>query len=193
MANLDQPMGLRPAYHYAGGIIRLSRYKIASGYGTSIGQGDPVILTGTGKEINRGSAATAPFCGVFMGVSYRDTDGNYVFKKYWPASTATLNSEAADAFVIDDPDVVFEVQGDEDIVAADIGQTADVVFGTVDTVFGNGRCELDSSDIGTGANLFILDIVDRPENEAGSANTKAHVLINEHDKRNAGAASFGTA
>lgn len=191
MANRDTPFGLRPAYHAAGGMPgRMSRYRIASAYDTSIGYGDPVTLVGTNRHIARGTAATAPFVGVFMGVSWTAANGEFKFSRYWPADTVTLGSADATAYVIDDPFVVFEVQADEDVVEADIGQHADLVFGTVDTVTGNGLVELDSSDISTGDNVVILDIVRRDDNEVGVANTKVFVMINEHEYRNAGANSF---
>lgn len=191
MANRDTPFGLRRAYHLFGGTPqRLARYRIASAYNTSIGYGDPVVLTGTGKEIARGTAATAPFCGVFYGVMWTATNGEPQFSRYWPADTATLGSAPAIALVNDDPFTVYEVQADEDIVEGDIGQLADFTFGTVDTVTGNGRVELDSSDIGVGANAYILDIVRRDDNEIGVNFTKVHVLINEHAMRNGGATSI---
>lgn len=191
MANRDMPFGLRPVGHFVSGTpLRMSRYRIASAYDTSIGLGDPVTLVGTHRRIARGTAASAPFVGVFAGVKYTATNGEFKFLRYWPADTVTLGSGDAEAMVYDDPFTIFEVQADEDIVEADIGQHADLVFGTVDTVTGNGKVELDSSNIGTGDNVAILDIVRRDENEIGVANTKVHVMINEHEYRNAGANSF---
>lgn len=191
MANRDTPFGLRFVKHQAGGTpMRLERYRIASAYDTSIGYGDPVTLVGTGRNIARGTAASAPFVGVFYGVSWTATNGEPKFSRYWPADTVTLGSADATAYVVDDPFAIFEVQADEDVVEADIGQHADLAFGTVDTVTGNGKTELDSSDIGTGDNVAILDIVRRDDNEVGVANTKVWVMINEHEYRNAGANSF---
>lgn len=191
MANRNAPRGLVPVNQRFGGMAnRLNRYRIASAYDTSIGWGDPVVLTGTGMEIARGSAATAPFCGVFYGVMWTATNGEFKFSRYWPADTATLGSAPAIALVNDDPFTVFEVQADEDIVEGDIGQLADFAFGTVDTVTGFGKTQLDSSNIGTGANAYILDIVRRDDNEVGSNYTKIHILINEHAMRNGGATSI---
>lgn len=191
MANRDAPMGLRPVYHLTGGLVRPARYKIASGYGTSIFSGDLVHLVGTGKNVEAGDAATdAPFVGVFYGVEYRNSSGEYVFSKYWPASTATLNTDDAVAFVYDDPNIVYEVQADGAATAGDIGQDADIAYTAGSTLTGLSKTELDYSDIGTGDNLHILDIVDRADVEAGSTNVKLHVLINEHSYRNAGSNSF---
>lgn len=193
MANRDTPNGLRPAKHLTGGTIRYSdAYRVASAYGSALGRGMPVILTGTGREIAVGTAAGAPFCGVVWGFSWTDTNGVPQFSPNWVASTATLGSVAATAYVYDDPDIIFQVQSDEDVVEADIGQTGDFVFGTVDTTTGWAEVELDSSDIGTGANAYIYDIVRSPDNEVGSNFTDVLVLINEHAYHNAGAARFET-
>lgn len=193
MANRDAPRGLRPAYHRHGGTIRTEKYRIASAYNTSIGMGDPVVLVGTNKHIARGTPGTAPFVGVFAGCSWTGTDGKFNFSPYWPASTATLGSADAEALVWADPNIVFEIQSDGPTAEADIGQTADVVMGTVDTATGNGKSELDDSNIGTGANLYIHDIVRRDDNEVAVADVKVYVLINEHQMNNAGAANIGTA
>ena len=192
MANLDTPFGLRPAYHKTGGVIRLARYKIASGTARDIYFGDPVLLTGSGKEItgvNPASANATPLIGVFQGCHYRASNGSVVFSKRWITGTATLGSEAATALVVDDPFVVFEIQADEDVVVGDIGQDADMAYTAGSSTTGLSAVELDSSDIGTGDMFHILDIVPAPDNEAATNWTKVHVLINEHALRNAGVAS----
>lgn len=189
MANRDTPFGLRPAYHRGGGTIRPSRYKIASAYGVGIWTGDLVHQVGTGRNIEAGDAAgDAPFIGVFAGVQYTDTNGEYQYKRYWPASTVTLNSDDAVAYVYDDPEIVFEIQVDGAFTAADIGQDADITYTAGSTTTGMSKTELQSSDIGTGDNLHIVDLVDRVDNEADT-NAKVHVVINEHSSRNAGVAS----
>lgn len=197
MANRDAPMGLRPVAHLSGGThgrYSTNKYHIASGYGSNIFSGDLVKLSGTGREVQLAETATSdnPVIGVFWGCEYRDTNGEVVFKKYWPASTATLNTEAATAWVIDDPDVIFEVQADEDIVAGDIGQGIDFAYTAGSTLTGVSKVEADSSTIGSGSDvLYIYDTVDRADNELGSNNTKILVTINLHAYRNGGSASFG--
>ena len=60
-------------------------------------------------------------------------------------------------------------------------QTADVVVGTGATATGVSAMELDSSDIGTGANLVIIGFSGKiGRSEVGSANAVYKVLINEH-------------
>src|SRR3989304_2595070 len=96
MANRDAPLGFQPYRHLGGGVIRASgAYKIASAYAVSIYRGDAVVLTSGTLAI--GAQDSATFVGVFAGCQYRTADGETKFSPYWPASTVTLNSEAAQA------------------------------------------------------------------------------------------------
>jgi len=76
----------------------LSPYKIASGYGTALGIGDPVKIHTDGTIVKATNGADA--IGVFHSVSYTDSQGNVIITKYWPASTVATNIEA---LVMDDP------------------------------------------------------------------------------------------
>lgn len=185
MANLDGPFGLVPYKSLHGGpVTPANEYAIASGYSSNIFTGDPVkLVAGGGIEV--AAAGDAGITGVFAGVEYTDTDGNVVFKKYWPASTATLNSEDAKASVYDDPDLLYLVQADDDgtaLTKADIGQNADLLAGTGSTTFGQSRYELDQSTKGTSAALQvrIMGLHTSPDNAFESTgNTKLIVRINE--------------
>ena len=96
-------------------------------------------------------------------------------------SAASGNGAVADAFVYDDPHQVFEIQGDGASAQTDVMQTADVVVGSGSTVTGVSAMELDSTDIGTGANLVIIGFSGKiGRSEVGSANAVYKVLINEH-------------
>jgi len=194
MANRDAPMGLRPSYHLTGGVIRPNKnYTIASAYNTAIGYGDPVVALSTGSvgpNIAVGTAATAPFVGVFAGCTYQNTAGDMIYSRQWVASTATLGSVDARALVYDDPMIVYEIQADTGTTVAvtDIWNHADITDTGPNTSIGMSRRELDGSDIGTGVNLHIMGMVDSPENAIGE-HVNLYVLINEHALRNGGAVS----
>jgi hypothetical protein len=179
MANLDAPSGAKPLRHNSGGTIRSKEYKIASGSSTNIFTGDFVKLLSTGYiDV---AAAGNRLLGVFAGVKYTASDGTPTFSKYWPASTATLGSEDAIAYVYDDPNIVFAIQGDGTDAFTQIGNLANIVATAGSTVTGQSKMELDTSDIGTGtANLRILGLVDDPKNSWG-ANAEQEVLIYEHE------------
>ena len=85
--------------------------------------------------------------------------------------------------VIDDPNQLFVVQADEDIVQADMGQNAEITTSTTgSTINGLSNMELDSSTIGTGSTL-VLKIVgkyDVPGNALGENFTQVVVKINCH-------------
>ena len=191
MANRDAPMGLRPAYHSLGGVMRTQRYAIASAEAVGIWRGDLVEQEATSRRITASAGPTEfPVIGVFWGCRYRDTTGAYVYNKQWPAAQVTLGSEDAVAYVYDDPFIVFEIQVDGAFALADIGQDADMVYAAGSTNTGNSAVELDSSDIGTGDNLHIVDLIERAGNDEVTNNANVYVLINEHSLRNLGVAGI---
>lgn len=182
MANSNAPYGLRAVRHLSGGVVQTNRYTIASGYATSIFTGDPVLQTTDGTLIIGVGTAGTPstqLIGVFDGCSYTDAAGNQVFSKYWPASTTATNIEA---FVYDDPNIIFQIQTDATgATIADRGQLADVEIVAGSTATGVSATNLDMSTGGgtTGKHLRILRLVNNPENESG-AYTDVEVVFAEH-------------
>lgn len=189
MANKDAPFGFQSVTSDAkGSTPKLRRYAIQAAEATDLFPGDPVILEGTsvtdkksGKQIPTVVRATAGSSGYVTGVIVDfipETDNSPRYKTDAVTQRFVL--------VCDDPEQLFEIQADEDIVAADIGNTADFIFTVAgDTVNGKSGCELDSSTVGTGDQLVIEGISQTPgRNELGSANTVALVRFNLHQKRN---------
>ena len=184
MANKDAAFGMVPSRMiggspYTGGQ---SRYRIAANYGTSIFQGDMVAqVTGGGVEVHA-DGGTVPIVGVFNGCMYTDpTTSEQKFSNYYPAST---NASDIIAFVIDDPNVVFEIQADDTFPVADLFGNFDIVYtSSGSTVTGISGAEL---DVATGATttslpLKAIDISGGPENsDVASANTNVLVVIQNH-------------
>jgi hypothetical protein len=179
MANRDNPSGFKVARHANGGVARPNRYYIASALASNIFRGDAVIPVNTNKRINV-AATTNRLIGVFQGVAYVQPNGEFVDEKFWPTGQTLKTGTVAEALVWDDPNLLFEVQGDEDIVEADIGAMADIVAGTGSTSTGISAHELDSSNIGTGDTLRIEQFVDRPDNERGANFARVLVRISKH-------------
>ena len=177
MANQNTPFGLRPIRHLGGGTIRANEYSIASEYATSIFTGDVVELTGTGKNVAKAAAQNVDNIGVFAGCRYVDSQGNQQFSQYLPASTAATDIVA---FVYDDPNIVFEVQGDS-VAEGDIGALADWNVGTGSTTTGqSGLYAVVNSATGTtGKSLRIIELINRPDNDYG-AYAKIAVAFAEH-------------
>ena len=184
MANRDAAFGLKPVKMiggspYSGGV---SRYRIAANYGTSIFQGDMVMqVTGGTVEIHA-DGGTVPIVGVFNGCQYTDpTTGEQVYSNYYPAST---NTSDIIAFIIDDPNVVFEVQEDAAFRFADLFGNFDIVYTSAgSTKTGISGAELKVADGGTGTTLSVkaIDISEDPDNDdVASANTNVYVVIQNH-------------
>tara|TARA_R110002050_G_scaffold6584_2_gene26915 strand:+ start:136 stop:720 length:585 start_codon:yes stop_codon:yes gene_type:complete len=184
MANQDASFGMKPVRMmggspYSGGQ---SRYRIAANYGTSIFQGDMVMqVTGGTVEIHA-DGGTVPIVGVFNGCTYTDpTSGEQVFSNYYPAST---NASDIISFIVDDPNVVFEIQADDTFPVADLFGNFDIVYtNSGSTLSGISGAELDVTTGATTAGLPIkaIDISEDPENsDVASANTNVLVVIQNH-------------
>lgn len=178
MANRDSAFGLKPSRHGNGGVIRFSEYFIASALASNIYRGDGVIPVNTAKRINV-AAATNRLIGVFDGVHYVDSNGDVQFRPRWATGTVLKTGTTAKALVIDDPNVLFEIQGDEDIVQDDIGALADLIVGAGNNTTGQSAMELDSSTITSGDTLRIEEFVERADNEVGNF-AKVLVRISKH-------------
>ena len=185
MANKDAPFGCRPVRMmggapYSGGQ---SRYRIASGATTPIYQGDLVTQLTAGVLGRHAASGTVPIVGVFNGVSYTDpTSGEQVFKNYYPGS---ISASDIIANIIDDPDVVFEIQGDAAFPVADLFGNFDIVDGSPvgDTSSGISNTEIAVSTGNTTATLPLkaLDISQDPDNDdVSSSNTNVLCVIQNH-------------
>ena len=181
MANVDAPNGAKPVRHLTGGVIRAREWKIIGDGNASsnIFTGDFVKLQSSGYITVAGAGDR--LLGVFAGCKYTASDGTPKFAKYWPASTTTLGSADVTAYVYDDPNIVFAIQGDGTDAFTQVGNLANIVATAGSTTTGQSKMELDTDNIGTGtANLRILGITDDPKNSWG-ANTEQEVLIHEHE------------
>ena len=185
MSNKDAAFGLKPSRMmggapYSGGQ---SRYRIASNETNAIFQGD-LVKQLTGGTVQRAAASsTVPVVGVFNGCQYTDpTSGEQVFSNYYPG--AVVQSDII-AFVIDDPDTVFEVQADAAFPVADLFGNFDIVdqSSVGDTASGRSNVELDVTTGATATTLPLkaIDISQDPDNDdVASANTNVMVVIQNH-------------
>tara|TARA_R110000796_G_scaffold43155_1_gene106115 strand:- start:901 stop:1485 length:585 start_codon:yes stop_codon:yes gene_type:complete len=184
MANQDAAFGLKPVRMIGGGAYTggQSRYRIASGYNTSIFQGDMVAQVTGGHIAIHADAGTVPIVGVFNGCRYTDpTSGEQVFSNFYPADTAASDIIA---FIIDDPMVVFEVQATIAFPIADLFGNFDIVYTTAgSTLTGISGAELQVTDGGTALTLPVkaIDISEDPSNsDVAAAHTNVLVVIENH-------------
>lgn len=173
MATTAAPYGLRPVKRvdgmpYAGAY---STYLIApAGYNTNIFYGSVVyvnangyinIVTGTGADATTndwptGSTSVTGAIGVFVGCSFINGQGQLIFSQYYPANTTGV----VQAFVVDDPMVLFQAQLDGTATQAAVG--ANTFFAaaqstsTGNTTTGNSTSALDATVVTVPAAFRIL-------------------------------------
>ncbi len=193
MANADTPSGLRPVRYMSGAPYNgaCNAYATATGDGTAIFVGDPVIISGTAQTID--------------GVIYQDVDqaatgdvivGVVVSVDPMLGSGAngrdsTVHRAASTqriVYVADDPALLFEIQevsGGTALTAAAIGLNADFVVGTGNATTGRSGVELNNATEATTntLDLQIVGFANRPDNEVGE-HAKWLVRINRHQRAN---------
>jgi len=208
----NTPFGFRPSQYLDGSTWnqQTTDYLILPGYATALFTGDLVAFAADGT-INRATAGDGnTVCGVFMGCKYQATSGEHIYSPYWPASTATLNNTYPTAFVVDDPNVLFDVQVSNSQNVAPTAATVSVqqAFGgttqffnnanfglaggggagitnpaTGSTVSGQSAMYLDANTIASGNATRVLKIIrftPVPNNVSGVLYNNVLVLINNH-------------
>lgn len=176
MANTNSPFGLRPIRHLTGGEVRLQEYSIAAAYSTKIHQGDPVEMTGTGRNIQIAAAGNVDNIGVFWGCRYVDAGGEQQFGRYWPGTAGATDIVA---MVYDDPKIVYECQSDT-LAEGDVGTLVDWNEGTASDSTGvSGAYAVGSVTGTTGKALRVQRLVPRVDNAYG-AYAKVEVTFAEH-------------
>ena len=193
MASTASPYGLKAVNHIGGtpyaGSTRL--LPIASGYATNIFNGSIVSIVAAGTvEIvvttgNGGAGAAGAFpagtIGVFVGCTYSDpVTGNLTFSQYWPSGTVASDAQA---YIVDDPDVVFIAQADAAVTAVDLGQNTHLAAvqatDTGSTTTGNSTSAVTATTNTTAAFAFrIVDFVDSPTSAVGDDFTDLLVKFN---------------
>lgn len=192
MPNVDRVNGLVPVKMITGAPWngQLSTYVVDAADGTALFIGDAV------KQVNTGSdsagetvygmdteglmhvvqaAAGDALLGVVVGFSPLQSD---LMVKHRVASTARL------VYVVDDPNVVFEIQevsGGTPLAAADVGLNANIVVGSGSATTGLSGMELNNASENTTATLQlkILGMSPKPDNTIGE-HCKWLVKINNH-------------
>lgn len=182
MSSTATPMGAEPigTLSASGSFTGKVRHlKIASNYGTAIFYGDFVKTVAAGTiEKDTGTTTLTP-TGVFMGCSYTDPTTNQpTYSQFYPASTVASDIKA---YVLDDPNVLMKMQGDDSLAQTAIGNNVAIVQTAGSTSIGRSKNAVDSSTIAaTTATLplRIIDFVDGPDSSVGDAYTDVIVKFN---------------
>ena len=175
MALTAAPYGLRPIKRadgmpYAGAT---SQYLIdPAGEATNLFYGQVVfigadgyvaLVTGTGANAgNQAFPVANTFTGavgVFVGCEYVNAQGQVIFGQYYPSGTTGV----VKAYVVDDPNVLFQVQLDGAAAQADLGANtffaAAQATNTGSTQTGNSTSAMDATVVQTTAAFRIVSAV----------------------------------
>jgi hypothetical protein len=115
---------------------------------------------GTTNAFPTGTTLTGSL-GVFVGCEYVNSSGQLVQAQYYPSGTS--NGDAIKAYVVDDPNVLFQVQADGAMDQSDIG--ANTFFAaaqstsTGSTTTGNSTSAVDATTVTTTAAFRIVSAV----------------------------------
>ena len=201
MATVAAPYGLRAINHIGGtpyaGSTRLLPITLAALNGnpavtnaTPIFNGSVVNLTASGTVIVQpntgagggGTAAawTAGVIGVFVGCTFTDPiSGNLTFAQSWTGNAAT----DAKAYVIDDPDVVYQIQAAGPITNLELGENF-YLNAVQSGNAGTGNSTTAATTVGNfaitaGFAFRLVDFVEGPTSTVGDAFTDLICKFNE--------------
>jgi len=175
MALTAAPYGLRPIKRadglpYAGAT---TQYLIdPAGEATNLFYGQAVfigadgyvaLVTGTGANAGAQALPVANSftgaVGVFVGCEYVNAQGQVIFGQYYPSGTTGV----VKAYVVDDPNVLFQVQLDGAAAQADLGANtffaAAQATNTGSTQTGNSTSAVDATVVQTTAAFRIVSAV----------------------------------
>jgi hypothetical protein len=183
-------------------------YAIPASYAVTVQYGDPVIVTNTGStrgylaRFNATTTATTVtstgggfgFVGVFVGCTYTDPTYGKVFRQNYISGNSATDIQA---YVVDDPDALFQIQADGMLAQTTLGCNASLI----QTVAGNSGANINSgvalqaSSVATTATLpvRIVDFINSTTSTIGDAYTDVLVRINTHFHRTGNTGSAGTA
>jgi hypothetical protein len=174
MANTLAPFGFAEAYVLGGPPTwQQSRRRIASGYGTAIYKGDPVVQISTGY-IQQASPGTTQIAGIFLGCEYTSvSQKRLVESPYWPGSDATGD---VIAFVSDGPNTVFRAQANAQLLFTAVGNNINFAIGTGSTSTGLSGATLDVSTVLTTSTLpfRVVELIYDPPGANGADTTTAY-------------------
>ena len=190
MSATATPMGAEPV----GGLSacgsfsgKVRHIKVASGYAADIFYGDFVKLVNTGTIEKDTGTATATPVGIFMGCFYTDPSTSQpTFNQMWPTGTV---ADDAMAYVLDDPDAVFRMQGNGALAQTTLGNNIAIVQTSGSTTIGRSKNSVNASTAATTNTLplRILEFMDGPDSTVGDVYTDVLLTYNEgmHQYRNA--------
>ncbi len=149
MANTQVQFGFQPFGISAGRTpnFGLRRRTLAYNYGSTLFRGDPVASDANGNII-RVSSQSAPLGGIFWGVKYYDPVQKITFQSpQWSAPSGLNSAAVVEAYIYDDPEMLF--------VVAELGSTAAL---TAANVMDNVQWHVGSGgNTANGISSYVID------------------------------------
>jgi hypothetical protein len=196
MASVASPYGLKPVNELGGlpyaGSTRT--YKIdPAGTAANIFYGSPVfvnangflqIATATGADAGTNGfpvgTTNTGIVGVFRGCEYTNAQGQRIFAQFYPTGTTGV----VNAYVVDDPNTIFQVQSAGMVTQAAVGSNVFFTTGAVatgSTINGNSTASVvaGSAAVATSAAFRVVGFVDMQGfSQVGDSFTDILVKIN---------------
>lgn len=192
MSNIAGPWGFRPVRRIDGTqpTYQLNPYQIAFNNGNKIARGDPVKLLASGFIDILAPGTTAIF-GIFMGCEYVDpTLQRKTFQNMWNAVSGLNSATIVTAYVIEDPNVIFEVQAGNNagtgFVQGNVGNNANFLNQGAPNAAGISVALLDQTTIATTNTLpfRVIGLSQKIGNDNTSAFNTVEVALNFSQLKN---------
>lgn len=198
VASVFSPKGFKPSMRADGAAFTggYNPYRIVTNLGTVIAQGDMVKLLATGT-IAACAAGDVPV-GIFQGIQYTKSNGVIVKSNFWNGSDTLLSFSSVEAYVVDDPNILYEGQignsastavGPENSgtthAQTDVGQMYDIAVGAGSFAFTSlNGLSVQYADFNSGATSTkacrLVRYVDRVDNDPLAANPRALFAFGAH-------------
>lgn len=195
MASVAAPYGLKPV-NLIGGLPYAGSTRSflidPAGTASSIYYGSPVyvnasgylaVATATGADATTNGfptgTANTGIVGVFVGCSYVNAQGQVIYAQYYPTGVTGV----IQAYVVDDPNVVFQVQSAGSVTQAALGtnvffSTGAVSTGSTSTGNSTASVVAGSSAVTTSAAFRVVGFATAPGSAIGDTYTDILVKIN---------------
>ena len=187
MVNVNAPFGLRAVGELGSNIQNggTTEYNILPGLPGAIFKGDLVQILAANGTIQQAANGGIDNLGVFNGCLYDDpTTQKPTWSNYYPGGITPTGGGLIKAFVYDDPNKLFEIQGSAILAKnAAVGKNTDILLAQGNTINGQSATQMNTAlpPAAASAQLRIVGISTDPENSDDlTANCNWIVRINEH-------------
>jgi len=172
---VSKPYGLKPINLIGGQVFAgATRQRRIASNASSIGYGDPLKFVNDGTVAVTTETSTAPttgFAGVFLGCTFvSSVTGQPTYSQSWISGTSIKAGTFVTAYVVEDPDTLFQVVGVESgtvvssttgFTYSDVGLNVALVANTLNTNTGDSQqgVLVSSASVTASLPVRIIDVV----------------------------------